>query len=76
MGNQVWINTRNSWSYYFCFLGLGGKEVGGQELDETEEIEVELIPIKKWIEMAETEIEDPCAVVTTVRALPYIRQRR
>jgi len=75
LGNQIWINTRNSWSYYYCFLGLECEKKQGQNLDGMEDIEMELVPLSEWIKLAETGIEDPCAIATTLRALPYLRER-
>lgn len=75
LGERVWINTRNSWSHYFCFLGLECEKKQEQKLDSAEDIEVELMPLSEWLKIAETKIEDPCAVVATHRALPYLRER-
>ncbi|OGI27384.1 MAG: hypothetical protein A2359_01070 [Candidatus Moranbacteria bacterium RIFOXYB1_FULL_43_19] len=74
MGKQIWINTRNSWSHYFCFLGIGCEKKQEQKLDSTEDIEVAIFQLSKWLKLAETEIEDPCAIVATHRALPYLRE--
>ncbi len=75
LGSQNWPDPRNIPSFFFCFLGFGCEKATDPQPDNTEEIEIELIPINKWVKLTESEIEDSCAVVATHKALPYLRQR-
>jgi len=70
----LWPSTRNSWAHYWTFIGLEAEKKKEQNLDQFEEIEIETIPFKKWIELCETEIEDNCAVTATFRALGYLKR--
>ena len=72
LGPPLWLTTRNSWTRFYPFLALECKKVGEGKLDPSEEIEVIAVPLKKWIEMIQAEIEAPDSVVTTFRALPYL----
>jgi 8-oxo-dGTP pyrophosphatase MutT (NUDIX family) len=49
----------------YCFLALDAEKVGGQNLDAGEDIEVDLMPLNKLIEMA-THGEFPHALMAAV----------
>ena len=49
----------------YCFLALDAEKVGGQNLDAGEDIEVDLVPLDKLIEMARRG-EFPHALMTAV----------
>ena len=49
----------------YCFLALAAEKVGGQNLDAGEDIEVDLMPLDKLIEMARRG-EFPHALMTAV----------
>lgn len=75
LGSKVWPDPGNILSYYYCFLGIGAQKIRKQNLDDTEDIEFGLISLQEWLILTEKEIEDPCAMVATHRALPYLRER-
>lgn len=65
-----WMSTRNSPTRFHCYLAPDCIKVDDQKLDENEEIETELIPLIDWIAMvSDGRINEPSAVVTTVRSL-------
>jgi len=76
LGCPLWPSTRNSTARYFAFLGIGSKKMEEIKKDTEENVEVKLIPLEKWVKMAEKEIEDHCAVVATFRALSYLRTKK
>lgn len=68
-----WLNTRNSPTKFHCFLALGCEKVGPAKLDENEEIEWRTVPLRKWLYMCTNgKINEPSAIVTTMRALPHL----
>jgi len=71
LGPPLWIASRNSWTRFYPFLALDCQKIKEKE-DELEIIETKLYPLRRWVEMAQTEIEEPSAVVATFRALPYL----
>jgi ADP-ribose pyrophosphatase len=71
LGPPLWIASRNSWTRFYPFLALNCQKTKEKEND-LEIIETKLYPLRRWIEMAQTEIEEPSAVVATFRALPYL----
>ena len=71
LGPPVFITPRNSWSCFYIFLALGCVKIAEPKRDPSEEIEVELIPVKKWMEMAPG-MESPAAIVATFRSLSYL----
>jgi len=73
LGPPLWMASRNSWTRFFPFLASDCKKIKPGKLDEIELIESKLVPLKRWIEMARMEIEEPSAVVATFRALPYLK---
>jgi len=72
LGSPLWMSSRNSWTRAFAFLALNCEKVKEGKIDEMENIETRLIPLKRWVEMARTEIEEPSSVVATFRALPHL----
>lgn len=75
LGPPQYIASRSSWTRFHCFLALGCVKVAEAKLDSIEDIEVELVPLARWIDMAQKEIEEPSALVTTFKSLPYLVQR-
>jgi ADP-ribose pyrophosphatase len=71
IGPPLWMASRNSWTKFYTFLGLDCEEIK-EKIDKSEIIEIKLYPLKEWIKMAQTEIEEPSAIVATFRALPYL----
>lgn len=74
LGPPLWISSRNSWTRFYPFLAINCDKVKEVKQDELEIIKTKLFPLKRWVEMARTEIEEPSAVVTTFRALPHLSQ--
>lgn len=72
LGPPLWMSSRNSWTKAYCFLALNCEKVKDGKFDEMEVIETKLVPLKRWIEMARTEIEEPSTIVTTFRSLPRL----
>jgi 8-oxo-dGTP pyrophosphatase MutT (NUDIX family) len=68
-----WMASRSSWTKFYTFLGLGCEKVK-EEIDKSEIVEVKLYSLKDWLKMAQTEIEEPGAIIATFRALPYLTQ--
>jgi 8-oxo-dGTP pyrophosphatase MutT (NUDIX family) len=48
---RIYPNPAIQHNTLFCYLATGVEWVGGQHLDESEEIEVELVPLKDVIEL-------------------------
>lgn len=69
---DFWMNTRSSWTQFHCFLALDCEKKNEPESNDSEEIEVKLVPFEKWIEMCHTVIEEPSSIVCTFRALKHI----
>ena len=69
----MWIAPRDSWTRFYLFLGLGAKQVQKKEKAPSEQIETELVPWEKWLEMAHHELENPATVIATFRALPHLK---
>lgn len=69
----IWFEPSNcTWGYY-AVLAVGCKKNGEQKLDSTEDITVELIPLKKWIELIATGgIRDGKSIVLTHLAMPHL----
>lgn len=72
LGSPQWIASRNSWTRFHCFLAVGCEKLKEAKYDASEEIEVKLVPLKRWVEMCRTEIEEPSAIVATFRALLHL----
>lgn len=68
----LWLCCRNSWTKGFLFLALDCKKIKKASFDEKEPIKTKLVPLRKWINMVGTEIEDPYAIAATFRALLYL----
>jgi 8-oxo-dGTP pyrophosphatase MutT (NUDIX family) len=72
---SMWMSTRNSPTKAHCFLALGCTKVSDGMLDTNEVIDVLKFPLKEWVQkVIEGKIEEPSAVVATVRALPHLAQ--
>lgn len=68
-----WMASRSSSTRFHCFLATGCRLVGEQQLDPGEDIERKLFTFDDWIEMViGGQINEPSAVMTTVRALPNL----
>ena len=66
------LSTRSSRTFCSLFLALGCKKERGAKLDEEEEIEVELVPLKKWIIRTLTSVEEVASREATYLALPQL----
>lgn len=73
LGCPLGLSVRNSWTHYYTCLGLDCKKTGNGGGDYGD-AEIELIPLKEWVEKARTEIEDPAAVIATFRSIPYLKE--
>lgn len=71
---SYWIATRNSPTRFHCFLATGCRQVCEARYDASEEIEWRKVTLADWLSMVQTSgtIEEPSAVVTTMRALQHI----
>ena len=67
-----WIATRSSYTQVYTFLATGCKKVKEAKLDLSEEIETELIPLDKWLELCASSIEEPSAIVATFRSIKHL----
>jgi 8-oxo-dGTP pyrophosphatase MutT (NUDIX family) len=57
----------------YCFLALGAEKVGGQSLDDGEDIEVHLVPLDELIEMTKRgEFSHALMVATLFHALAWL----
>lgn len=72
LGPPQFIATRNSWTQFFMFLGLGCKRIGAPIQDTSEVILVRRIPLDEWIRLCLKELVEPSAIVTTFRALHHL----
>jgi len=65
----IWIDTSSATGKYHPFLAIGCERAQEQTLDETEEIDIKIIPLQEWLEMTEQgEIDDAKTLVTTYLA--------
>ena len=74
LGPGQYPMTRETLRQMHPFLALDCKKVAEQAVDETEEIEVEIISLQEWIKLCHTKVIEPGAIVTTFRALPYLKK--
>jgi len=72
LGPPMWTETRNCYTRFYLFLGLDCKKVKEKENAPSEQIETELVPLEKWLEMAHHELENSAAIIATFRALPHL----
>ena len=72
LGPPIFMSARNSWTRGYLFLAKGCRKVAEQDLDETEDIVTELIPLERWIELCLGTVVEYAAIVATFRALPYL----
>ena len=73
LGPPIWMATRNSWTRFHLFLAMGCKKVAEAKLDASEEIEVELIPYKDWLQQCQTQIENGPAIIAAFRSQPHCK---
>lgn len=74
LGKPLFISTSNSWTKCYPFLATGCHKVQGQNLDQTEEIEVELMSLEQWVKLCDSEVVEIGSVAITLRALRYLGQ--
>lgn len=74
LGPPLWMASRNSWTRFFVFAGLGCEKVQEAKLDRSEDIETVLIPYQRWLEMCQSELEDPSSIIATFRAMKYCQR--
>lgn len=72
LGPPQFIATRNSWTRFFMFLGLGCKRADAPVQDTSEVILVRQIPLDDWIRLCLKELVEPSAVVATFRSLHHL----
>lgn len=72
LGPPLWMSSRNSWTRAFPFLALNCEKKKRGKIDQMEIIATKLVPLKRWIEMARNEIEEPSSIVATFRSLPHL----
>jgi len=72
LGPPMFMSTRSSWTRFHPYLALNCREVGEQDLDESEDIARELIPLERWIALCLNEVVVPSAIVATFRALSHL----
>lgn len=75
LGPPQWMASRNSWTRFFPFVAFGCKKVKEAKMDSSEEIETLLIPYKEWLEICQSQIEDPSVIVATFRAMKYCQMQ-
>ena len=71
LGPAQWMSSHNSWTRFFPFVALGCEKVTVAKLDSSEEIETVLTPYQRWLELCQSEIEEPSTIVATFRAMKY-----
>jgi 8-oxo-dGTP pyrophosphatase MutT (NUDIX family) len=49
---RLYPNPAMQTNQLFCYLALDAEKIGGQDLDDSEDIEVELMPVNELIEFA------------------------
>lgn len=71
-----WIASRSSSTRFHSFLATGCRKIAEAKLDHNEEIETELVPASEWVRqvLVEGVIDESASVVTTARALPYLKR--
>ena len=74
LGPPQWMASRSSWTRFFSFLAVGCRKVQPAKIDLSEEIETELVPLERWIEMCVAEIEEPSSIVTTFRGISLLKK--
>lgn len=58
----------------FCYLALGAERIGGQHLDDSEDIEVELVPLEDLTQMAaQGKFLHALHVAVLFQALEYLK---
>jgi len=68
-----WIASRSSPTCAHLFLAFHCSKTQNAKIDASEEIETELVPLQKWIDLCvKAAITDWSSVVTTLRALPFL----
>lgn len=72
LGPVLYSSSSNATTQGHPFLALSCQKTARQQLDESEDIAVELIPLAKWIKQCHTEIVEPNSIATTFRALSYL----
>ncbi|MBU2101235.1 NUDIX hydrolase [Patescibacteria group bacterium] len=72
LGPPLFMASRSSWTRFHAFLATGCTKIGGQALDETEDIVTELVPLDDWIRLCLSQLIEPSAIVTTFRSLPHL----
>lgn len=71
---KVWVDPANADFYFYPFLCLDCTLQGKQKLDENEDIEIELIDLRAWIDLIyKTRVNSPYAMLTTLLALPRLQ---
>lgn len=69
----IWNNPAGSDIYFYPFLGLDCTYMQGQNLDQEEVIEVELVDIYTWLKMvSEVRANSAVAMLTTLLAIPHL----
>ncbi len=74
LGPPLWMASRNSWTRFYVFVGLGCEKTQTVNMDSSEEIETVLIPYQRWLEMCQSELEEPSAIIATFRAMKYCQR--
>ena len=70
------IHTASSPTLVYLFLATGCTPTGQIHTDQNEEIEVKLVPLKEWVEMAlDGEIKEPWSSLTTMLAIKNINKK-
>ena len=72
LGRKIFMQPVSHGVAYHPFLGLRCHKVAEPQHDDSEHIEVLLIPLKDWVEMCIREQNDPFSIATTFAALPYL----
>ena len=71
LGSPLWMASRNSWTRFFVFVAINCEKVQEAKMDSSEEIEPVLISRERWLELCQSEVEEPSAIVATFRAMKY-----
>ncbi|MEK7151439.1 MAG: NUDIX hydrolase [Patescibacteria group bacterium] len=73
LGDPLFISTSASWTKCYLYLGLGCKKVQEQQLDDTEDISTEFVPLDEWVKLCLSSIVDLSSVAATFRSLPHLK---